>query len=200
MKANLGFMGGSLAGFFAIALVALSAFATIDDDFQQLRTSGKDYQIVGTVCEEVARLRFAEQFRAPQYNVVTGIAYSDNTRTIGELDVVVFEAKTQEVVKIAEVKCWKNMREGLAKAHNQRERFQNAMKSKRVYHFKGTGDGRHYRHDQFDTVREFVSVAQKGSKSQGYDIELDYPLDELMGLRKRMMECQSQGECTRPGH
>ena len=81
----------------SIMLWMASAEAGLQEDFEALRDSAKDYQIVGTVCEEVARLEMVRaDYPQPRYRVVTGIAYGNGHRTIGELDVVVFEQRETE--------------------------------------------------------------------------------------------------------
>jgi hypothetical protein len=174
-----------------------ASFATIEDEFQQLKTSGRNYEVVGTVCEEVARLQTARQYPAEKYTVVTGIAYGDNTRTIGELDVIVFENATGDAVKVSEVKCWKDLGAGLKKARDQRQRFLKSVRGGGRLVFQSTGDHRAYSHDQFRKLTNFTSMAQKGATGHGYEEELEYSLEDLMGLRARMIQCQNTGECTR---
>lgn len=184
-------------GFLAL-FVSVLAQATIQEDFELLRDSRRDYKIIGTVCEEVARLELARTYRPPMYYIETGIAYGDKQRTIGELDVIVFENKSANVVMVGEVKCWKNMQDGLAKAHDQRQRFISTMKSGRTIYFESTSDHKRYDQSLFSNVQSFITVAQKGSRAVGYDVELDYPLDELMQLRSMMIRCQDEGQCARP--
>lgn len=186
-----------LSLFFSLFL-SFNAFAGINDEFEALKDSGVNFQATGTICEEVARLKIAQQYQSPQYTVVTGIAYGDNRRTIGELDVIVFENKSKNVVRVGEVKCWKDMSAGLKKAREQRKRFLTAIKQMDNLHFESTADQTRYDQSQFVSIREFISIAQKGSKNVGYDAELDYSLSELMQLRARLIECQGRGKCAGP--
>ena len=184
--------------FFAAILstiVVVSAQGAIQDEFNALKNSGKNYEVIGTICEEVARLQMARHYQQPAYTVVTGIAYGDRNRTIGELDVVVFENRTAMVVKVAEVKCWKDMRGGLAKAHDQRNRFIRTKNSKQWLFYRSTSDNTQYDQRQFQAVNDFVAVAQRGATQVGYEGELQYTLEELMGLRHMMIQCQARGEC-----
>lgn len=181
----------------AVLAVPFTSFATIDDEFQALKNCGRNFEVVGTVCEEVARLQVARQYPADQYTVLTGIAYGDNTRTIGELDVIVFENASGNAVKVSEVKCWKDLGAGLRKARDQRQRFLKTVRGGGRLFFQSTDDHREYSHDQFRGVNNFTSMAQKGAKANGYEDELEYSLDELMGLRARMIQCQNSGECKR---
>lgn len=183
-------------GFLSTLFVSLNLFASMQDDFSALRDSGAKYEVIGTVCEQVARLRMMIEFPPPQYTVVTGIAYGDGHRTIGELDVIVFEGKNQRAIKVGEVKCWNDMTGGLNKAHDQRSRFLKAIGGKQRLYFESTDDHRQYGQDQFEGVHDFITIAQKGSKAVGYDRELDMTLSELMQLRSMMLDCQAKGACT----
>ncbi len=178
--------------------VSIQVFAGIGEDFRDLKNSAVDYQVVGAVCEEVARLRFQEEFPNNKYAVVTGVEYGDGNRTIGELDVVVFENTTQKVVRVAEVKCWKNTQGALKKARDQRQRFISTLQSGKQTYFKSLHSDYKFKKDNFMGTKEFIAVAQKGSKSSGFDRELPYELDELMKLRQMMIECQQSRECARP--
>lgn len=189
----------STALFAVIFALALPVFATsIDDTFEQLRDSGEKYQIVGTVCEQVARLEMQIQYPAPQYDVLTGIAYRAGDKTIGELDVIVFESATQKAILVGEVKCWNNLDSALNKAHEQRARFMKTIKKGIKLQMDCTDGSCHYTDKNFRDVQTFVTIAQQGALDHGFDKELEYPLNQLMELRARLMTCQEQGECKRP--
>lgn len=177
-------------------LFVVNAFAGLGEDFRDLKNSGSNYEIIGTVCEEVTRLRFQEEFPAPKYGVVTGVEYGDGNRTIGELDVVVFDTMTNRVYRVAEVKCWKNNEGAIKKARSQRQRFINTLQSGRTIKFKSLHSNVQFRRDNFLQNPQQIAVAQKGSKSAGFDKELDYELDELMKLRQMMIQCQAAGQCA----
>lgn len=176
--------------------VAVSAFAGLGEDFAQLKNTGTDYEVVGAVCEEVARLRFQEEFPAPRYGVVTGVEYGDGNRTIGELDVVVYEAHTQKVLRVAEVKCWKDPQGAIRKALDQRQRFVKTVKSGRPIRFRSLNSNIQFRREHFLSNPQQVAVAQNGTKHAGFDFELGYELRELMQLRKMMIDCQASRQCA----
>lgn len=185
---------------FSIVLVlfASHAFAGLGEDFNKLKHSGSDYEVVGTVCEEVAKLRFQEEFPSSKFEVITGVEYNDGSRTIGELDVVVFEKFSMKVVRVSEVKCWRDLGGALSKAHSQRKRFVNHLNSNKPIYFRSLHSQHQFKEAHFLSVRDFTAVAQMGSKSAGFDYELPYDLKDLMKLRQMMMECQDKGICTRP--
>lgn len=184
--------------FFAAFLLSISAFAGWKEDFEILKHIPRDYQDAGSICEEVARVDMMRLYRAPQYTVEVGIAYADDERTIGELDIVIFDNNMNKVIKVGEVKCWKDVRGGLKKAREQRTRFINNLESGRVLRFRSTSTGKYYDPGQFTGLKDFFSMAQKGSAAQGFTRELQYTLSELKQYRKEMIHCQNRGECVSP--
>lgn len=187
----------SVFAFVLAASVSHAATFSLEEDYDALKDSGSNFVVIGTICEEVARLEMAAEYKEPQYHVVTGIAYGNSKKTIGELDVIVFENKSQDVVKIAEVKCWKDLDGGLRKALDQRQRFlKNIQKGGIV--LRSTHDKRQYSAKQFRDCKDFETIGQQGAKDYGYNRELDHSLEDLMGLRTRIMNCQTTGECKQP--
>lgn len=178
--------------------LSLQVFAGIGEDFRDLKDSAINYEVVGAVCEEVARLRFQEEFPSGKYAVVTGVEYGDGQRTIGELDVVVFDRATKNVNRVAEVKCWKSTDGAIKKARNQRQRFIRTLQSGKPTYFRSLNSDTKFKKENFVSNKEFMAVAQKGSKASGFDRELPYELSELMKLRQMMMECQDKGQCAGP--
>ena len=194
--------GGSMLKSVLVLFLSLSsvAFAGLQEDFEALKSVPRDYTDSGSICEEVARLRIAEEYPAPQYTVEVGIAYANDFRTIGELDVVIFDNNLAKAIKLAEVKCWKDARGGLKKAQEQRARFLKNIRSGNggSLQFVSTSTHQRYEAEQFRHVNEFISIAQKGTTSVGYDMEMEYSLNEFKSLRMKMIQCQQAGECAKP--
>ncbi len=187
----------NLAQLVLMTLSSFNAVADIEADFQALKNITISYEAKGTICEQVAKLRFAERFPEPQYGVITGIAYRNVSETIGELDIVVFDRLSGDVVEIAEVKCWKDLDDGYAKALEQRARFQKAIRSNKPLTFQSTADQSVFQQSQFAKVSSFKSIAQKGAVAVGYDLELEYTLPQLLKLRSRILMCRTVGECPK---
>jgi hypothetical protein len=183
--------------FVFVLAFAFSVSADPEADFQALKNITISYETKGTICEQVAKLRFVERFPSPDYDVITGIAYRTDSETLGELDIVVFDRASGDVVEIAEVKCWKELDDGYAKALEQRARFLKAIRSNKPLTFQSTGDQSFFKQSQFAKVTSFKSIAQKGAVSVGYDLELEYTLPELMQLRSRILMCRTVGECPK---
>lgn len=179
-------------------LLSSVSFASWSEDFEALKDIPRSYEDSGAICEEVARLDMIKEYPAPQYDVVVGIAYGDVTRTIGELDVVVVDNNIQKVIKVAEVKCWKDVRGGLKKARDQRARFLKNLHSGKSLIFRSTSTKQVWEAEKFEQVRDFISIAQKGSTNQGFDQELEYTLQEMHQHRTDMLRCQKDGLCAKP--
>lgn len=175
-------------------LSSLASAAPIADLFEEIKDNGAHYEIIGMVCEKVAILELEKQYPAKDFEIVNGIAYGDGNRTIGELDVVIFDKKTDDAVLVGEVKCWKSFEGARKKALDQRRRFI-AHKGKRIEMIDG--DRKHYSPTRFRSLRNFVSISQKGGKKAGFDYELENTLEELMDLRQMLMKCQDEGRCVR---
>lgn len=188
--------------FFAVLgtlmLSASLAFASWEEDFELLKKIPRSYEDSGSICEEVARLQMQREYPKPQYDVVVGIAYGDVQHVIGELDVVIFDNNIQKVIKIGEVKCWKDVRGGLQKAREQRARFLKAVRQPKTTRFFSTSTKENFSAEKFQYVNEFFSMAQKGSVAQGFDREIEYTLQEMHNHRYEMIRCQNQGQCVRP--
>lgn len=199
---------GGIMKFFAlifnliVALAPAFAFANLETDFQAIKNNGRSLVDIGSICEEVAQLDMKRKYNEDDYTVLTSIAYSDLDGTVGELDIIVFEKATNTAILVGEVKCWKDMGAGLRKALSQRARFQRNVNSSKALTFSWLPNPSAYRltKQQFNKVRTFTTIAQKGSRSAGYDMELEHSLEDLMELRSRIMQCQSKGECKRPDH
>ena len=172
----------------------LVSAAPVADLFEELKESGAHYDIIGMVCEKVAIIELEKTYPAKDYEIVNGIVYGDGSRTIGELDVVIFDKRSQDAGLVGEVKCWKCFSGARSNARDQRQRFQKNLSRKISMQ---DGDNHSYNTRQFRNVQKFVAISQKGGKANGFDIELENTLGELMDLRAMLMKCQDQGRCPR---
>lgn len=178
---------------------SLPVFSAWEEDFEKLKNVERSFEDAGAICEEVAALDLREQYPAPQFEVIVGIAYGDLKRTIGELDVVVLDLQKDKVVKIAEVKCWKDMKAGLQKARDQRNRFLRTLATDHQIYFEVLSESASdFDRKNFAGLKEFISIGPAGSKNAGYEQELEYTLRELHQMRSEMNRCQAWGDCARP--
>lgn len=175
--------------FSMIAALSFSNIAFADgvsDLVEQLSGTDEKYEVVGTICEQAAKLDLEREYPAPRYTVETGISYGRARNTVGELDVVVLDSD-QTAVLVAEVKCWKSFSGGLKKARDQRARFlTNAKNAAGLRLWDKTHDG--HSPGKFSKLTQFITVAQKGGASAGFDRELNLSLAELMEARQLLLE------------
>lgn len=189
--------------FISLLLVSLSSFAGLNEDYEALKNSGRDFEPTGAICEEIARLRFAEKYPEPEFTAVTGIQYLDGktNQTIGELDLVVFDNATQVAKIIGEVKCYTSPKSGIKKAKDQKLRFHKNVHSSKALTFKWLWDpSKKLTKMQFNKTNVFLFIGQDGTQKHGYNVELPYKLEELMQLRQDIMACQASNQCKPPRH
>lgn len=181
---------------FFLSLISVPVFASGDIQvvFEALKNSAVDYGPSGQVCEQVARLQFAEKYTPDRYEITGGLEYKVQNRTIGELDLVIFEKQTHNVVLVGEVKCWKRLGQALEKAHDQRSRFLKTLNRQGSEIVFASKEGQTFEAAQFDSP-EYVSIAQEGSESYGFDVDLNYSLHDLMKLREMLISCQTHHQC-----
>lgn len=170
-------------------------------DYDAIKNNGEKYQVIGVICEQVAKLRLQEKYPAPQYEVLTGIEYFEGKRTVGELDVTVLDNSQPKprAVVVSEVKCWKNLDNARKKALDQRQRFQTHIAGNQPIRIQmNHGDRRKFSREQFLTVSQYLAISQSGGEASGFEMTLDYSLEELMEMRRKIMECQERRECRAP--
>ncbi len=190
-------MIGVIAMFFCQLGFAGANDAAVDGYFEQLKNTPVNYSNFGSICEQVARLEMMKTYDPNQYNVKVGISYGNNTRTIGELDVIVFRNTDNEAIVVAEVKCWKDMRGGLNKAYNQISRFKSHIGASGIEMHSVENEDEVFTTSQFDEAPRFMTISQKGGESAGYDLGLPLDLEQMNALYARMLQCQERGECPR---
>jgi len=90
---------------------------------------------VGGVLEILSRYYFqhlTNTYPVGEYTISSGVAYHEQKgeRTIGELDIIVFEKASCDVIAVGESKASSrgNLRKSLKKAKNQLKRFRNFLK------------------------------------------------------------------------
>ena len=180
-------------------ILLISAFSNpsyadpVSDLVERLKGTDEKYEIVGTICEQAARIELEREFQPPRYQIETGISYGNNSKTIGEIDVVIFDSD-KKVALVAEVKCWKDLNGALQKARSQRKRFKDTISSGSKVKFWDDDKDQHS-YGQFTAIQYFDSISQKGGKAAGFDRELELSLEQLMEARRRLLSCNSGGSC-----
>ena len=190
-----------LAAAVAPAQAGYSTDDRVDDWLEELRDSAVDYTVFGTVCEQVARLEYADDFPPSHYDIVVGIQYMRGSRVLGELDVVVFRRKDRQAVLVGEVKCRRSFSAARRKAEEQLNRFAGAIRHPRDLRMRHVGGGRgEVLPTQFQGRMQYVAIAQEGATDNGFDEEIHLTLEEARLLHRRLLNCQDRGECARPRH
>lgn len=184
---------------FTVAASALGAPAQADLDFAKLKERAVSYAVLGTICEQVAKLRLEDEFPAPAYSVETGIEYKRGVTTLGELDVIVFRASDGAAVLVGEVKCRPNLTHAVHLAKDQLDRFKSNIEAGgNVRLAMKDGTNRTFALSRFADCGTFVSISQDGGKAAGFDRTIGLDLDAALALRDRLIACQAAGECVRP--
>ncbi|MFZ9596468.1 MAG: hypothetical protein ACO3A2_10375 [Bdellovibrionia bacterium] len=185
-----------LSIFFLQCSAAHAFVPNLEQLFERLKSVVDDYEIAGSICEQVAKLHLESQFPPDDFKIEHEVAYSLGSikKVLGELDLVVIRKKDQKVVLVAEVKCWHDIEGAQRKAADQKERFRYYINDLHSIHFFKLSDPRiEFLPSQFDQLPPFILISQDGGLPQGFDMELPYSLDELMELRMRLVQVQIKG-------
>jgi len=97
----------------------VSSFADESSDYEKLSSIPAKYEVFGTICEYLTKIRLEDQYPATDYDIEVGIEYRLAGRTVGEIDVVVFRKDDQEAVLVGQVKCRQNISSARGQAHEQ---------------------------------------------------------------------------------
>ena len=190
-------MKSIVLGLFVSLFASITFAVPVEDYVQILKDVPMSYEPAGAICEQVAREEMKAHYPVNQYDIVTGIAYGERGRTLGELDVIVFNRTTNTAVMIAEVKCWKDLNAALSKALSQRKRFITNIRANK--NLLMVGNGRTYSSQQFrDSNLIFTTISQAGGKDFGFDYALEHDLHQLMYLRGLTLRSQSDGTSENP--
>jgi Holliday junction resolvase-like predicted endonuclease len=181
------------------SVFSTSAFSSsVYEDFEKLKTLSQDYTVFGTICEEVARLRLEEKYGKEDYTFKIGIVYHGRGKTLGELDVIIFNKDDNEAIAIVEVKCWKNLHKAAQKANSQLRRFKTNVASGSIDSMESTSDNTAYDPNQFDESPAYMKMSQIGGIKAGFDMNIGLDLEEVKHLRTKLMLCQDRGYCPHP--
>lgn len=169
---------------------SISAYANqgVDELYLKLKDTHVDYAPLGAVCEQVAKLELEKIYPRPDYEIKTNITYLNYGKIAGELDVVVFQETSDEVILVGEVKCRHNLHDAFRKAESQKKRFLTLLRRSKGLDFYSHDDQSvYYSMKHFSPNFQFVTVAQEGGGSAGFDFSLNYTLDELLEVRNRLL-------------
>lgn len=204
MNRELGLVrrGGQVYALVMLAVVSIWGvpswgYSTWQDAYvNRLRNEPVNYQVEGAICEQVARLELEAEYPKAQFKVHVNMSYGLGNQVLGELDVIVSEKFSDDVILVGEVKCWTEPGRAQAKGSAQRTRFmEHIARTAGLWVREGT---RYLKMSRFSRLQDFVLIGPRGARRYGFERELRLDLDDLMDLRRTMMDCQKAGECTRP--
>ncbi len=182
---------------FALLAPSLAHADVVADYYKILKKIPAKYTIEGTVCEQIAKLEAEKTYSEPEYTVLVGIVYKVDGRTVGELDLVVMENRTNEAIIVGEVKCRHNLNGALAKANDQLSRFEHFVGRRNCSYEMYLADNKHksFKTTQFDENPTFITIAQKGAAEAGFTQDLPLTLNQATTLRHQLVRCQMSGLC-----
>ena len=148
---------------------------------------------VGSVIEAVALLEFQERYPPPDYAVLGNMSYHDETgRTIGELDLVLWNVPSNCAAAVYEVKVSDNYRSALRRARSQLRRLKEFVEQRKISRFIYERDPTWaFETPQFDGAR-MGFVGGRGAVSEGCDEEMDITRNEVDWLQARILEYRKQ--------
>lgn len=161
--------------------------ALIDGYAEALRDLPFDYGKVGSVLEAIACLEFSERFAAPDFGILANVPYeSADGRTLGELDLVLFDRRTDRVAAVYEVKLTGNPDQAAKHGRSQLNRLRRALAENRPIRFlRGIG-GAGLRPVHFDEETRFLLLGGSETRNQGWDVSLDLRRAEGDLLQERL--------------
>jgi len=190
-----------------VFLIALSlntlAHADESSDYNKLSDIPAKYEVFGTICEYLTKLRLEERYPASTYDIEVGIEYRQGGRVVGEIDVVVFRKKDREAILVGQVKCRQNLSSARGQAQEQNQRFQKTMSKRDARNHRVTFRSTSNPHlviteSQMDEVDTYITASQDGGIKHGFSMTVGHDLQTVAALRERLLGCQSRGLCPKP--
>ncbi len=144
---------------------------------------------IGEICEFIAKELVGKDYRSSQYVIKSKISYSDQIRrNEGELDIVVFNRKSQRADLIIEVKCRKNQERALEEAFHQLNRFKRlvieALDPAGISHISIYKDQTIFSIDQFKNADIQVMMPKQRGSTQIQPWEFDLTLEDIRSLQE----------------
>ena len=85
---------------------------------------------IGSICEQIAYIEKKNKFKLGRYKIYQNVSYHSKDKTIGELDLIVFDKRKRVVKEVIEVKCSKDISSAASKSNAQLKRFKRHLKYK----------------------------------------------------------------------
>lgn len=160
----------------------LASYATLIRDLHH------DFGKLGSIVEALAHAHFLTIYPTNDFEIIPNVTYQDPAgRTLGELDIVVFERATGEAVLVVETKASARLRRAGQEAAAQLHRFRYCLEAGLIDNFSyGAPFHRAIRPEHFLEVTEYVRVGPDGALGAGFDYEADIRPEEIEALRSQV--------------
>lgn len=151
-----------------------------------LENHDRNYHAIGTILEVLLLKKFRNEY-PDHYKVTDGIAYYNHQgRTLGELDIVVYNTRTDKVELIGQAKL-SGDRSSLGDAEEQLRRFQNHLRNDEVGNIRDLRNpNNQFEVEDFCCVNQNWAMAGRGALCSEFDYELDLKRHEADILQRRV--------------
>ncbi len=150
----------------------------LDRYFEAIRNLPLDYGKVGSVLEAIALVLLQEQYAEPDFAVYTGIQYESRSgRTLGELDIVIWDRKTRRALAVYECKLTRNFQRAGKKSREQLDRFINALARDEIGGMRSEV-GKRFDPSQFEHVLVYGFIGPHGALDAGWELQIDISREE----------------------
>jgi hypothetical protein len=167
-------------------LSALPSEEYVKQIVELLRPRADEFESFGEVAEELTRRALVTEYPEHEYEMVQNLLYFNHQGVlIGELDIVVIERASQQVVMVAEVKAGQPDK-AVSAAREQKARFEKSLRRNRIKRI-ARRDNRKIEYDirQFESQLDFRIVGIRDYvRNNAYDSVLDISKDELKAIFK----------------
>lgn len=131
------YLAAAPGGALGPAAPAADREALLEQTFLEIRDLSFTWGDVGSVLEAIAFVEFRKRYPEPAYAVIPGVVYFNGEgRTLGELDLIVFDPESERVLEVYEVKLTASPRNAADRADRQLERLRRALEQGAVDEFR----------------------------------------------------------------
>jgi hypothetical protein len=160
----------------------------LDTYYDLIKERPYRFQQVGSIIQALARADFEWRYPPPAYEVLRNLEYQEGSRTLGELDLVVYRRDTTQAVVVAEAKLSGNLKGAAKRAERQLMRFQDALRKGRITRFLCNDDrDRSFGTSHFGEHTSFFRIGNRGALEAGFDFEVDLTREEADDLQERLL-------------
>lgn len=158
----------------------------LDRYFEAIRKLPLDYGKIGSVLEAIALVELGKLYPEPDYAVYTGIQYENHSgRTLGELDIVIWDLKENHALAVYECKLTGNFRRAGQKGREQLNRFINSLKAREIGGMRSEA-GKRFNPQQFEEALVYGLIGPHGALDAKWALQIDLSRGEGDILQDRL--------------